>query len=47
MTEPEDDDSIPAPPLPKSQFEEFVRENPIGAIIGAVIVGILLGKLVL
>jgi hypothetical protein len=38
------DDVSPAPPSPNS-FDGFVRENPIAAVVGALIVGILLGRL--
>jgi len=40
----EDDDLAPPPPPPHS-FEHFVRENPVGAVVGALIVGIVLGRL--
>ena len=39
------EDQPPAPAAPPSGLADFVRENPIGAVIGAVIVGVLLGRL--
>jgi hypothetical protein len=39
--EPEDDES----PLPSRGLGNFVRENPVAAISGALFVGILLGRL--
>ena len=35
----------PPPPTPPRGFEQFVRDNPKGTIIGALILGIILGRL--
>jgi hypothetical protein len=34
-----------APPPPPHGFEHFVRENPIAAVFGALIAGVVLGRL--
>lgn len=35
----------PPPPPPPRRFEHFVRENPVAAVVGALITGIVLGRL--
>ncbi|HEY2009188.1 MAG TPA: hypothetical protein VGH23_09380 [Rhizomicrobium sp.] len=47
MAEEEFEDEPPPPPSPSHGFEHFVRENPTAAMVGAVVVGILLGRLVI
>jgi hypothetical protein len=40
-----EDPPAPPPPPPPHGFEHFVRENPTAAVVGALIAGILLGRL--
>lgn len=41
----DDFDEPPPPPPPPGGFEHFVRHNPIGAVVGALVIGVLLGRL--
>ena len=45
MVEEEDFEAAPPPPPPPQGFEQFVRQNPAAAVIGALIAGFLLGRL--
>jgi hypothetical protein len=45
MADEEFEDSPPPPPRPPHGFEHFVRENPTATVVGALIAGILLGRL--
>lgn len=45
MAEEEFEDEPPAPPPPPPHgFEHFVRHNPTAAVIGALVVGLVLGR---
>lgn len=47
MTEDQDDDDAVPPSAGPGLFESLVQDKPIAALIGAVVIGFLLGRLVL
>ena len=40
-----EEEEFEAPPPPPQGFEHFVRQYPIAAVVGAVVAGLLLGRL--
>ena len=45
MAEEEEFEDPPPPPPPPHGFEHFVRHNPTAAVVGALVVGVILGKI--